>query len=59
MIRRAFYGKRDASNAADAFRNIGQLQFTGRPADPLPFHGPTETVELDESELPWELREGD
>lgn len=59
IIRRAFYGKRPSSNVSDAFRNIGQLQFTGRLADPVPFHGPTEPVELDERELPWELRDAE
>ena len=57
-IRRVVYGDRDPSNVADAIRNYGQLQWTGRPADPAPFQGIVpESVQLDPDELPWELRD--
>lgn len=57
-IRRAVYGRRDASNAAEAFRNVGQLELAGNLASPLPFQEPpAEEVILDPSELPEELRE--
>jgi hypothetical protein len=57
-IRRAVYGNKDPSNFADAIRNYGQIEWTGRPADPAPFHGiVTESVQLDPDELPWELRD--
>ena len=57
-IRHLVYGRGDASNAADAFRNVGQLRLTGSLAEPLPFHSaPPETVILDPAELPDELRE--
>jgi hypothetical protein len=57
-IRRVVYGHKDPSNFADAARNFGQLEWTGRPADPAPFHGiVTESAQLDPEELPWELRD--
>lgn len=57
-IRRLVYGRSDPSNAADAFRNVGQLEWTGTLAPPLPFQSPPEApVDLDPSELPWELRD--
>jgi hypothetical protein len=58
IIRRAFYGDRSPASGSEALRNIGQLQFTGRLADPIPFQDPPpDVVELDQRELPWELRE--
>ena len=55
---RLFYGGRRPANASDAFRNVGQLEWTGTRAAPLPFgEPPPEPVELDQRELPWELRE--
>lgn len=57
-IRRVAYGRRDASNASEAFRNIAQLQTTGAFAEPLPFqHPPDERIVLDARELPDELRD--
>ena len=52
------YGRGDASSAADAFRNVGQLRLTGSLAEPLPFHSaPPGRVILDPAELPDEVRE--
>ena len=57
-IRRVVYGSTDPSNFADAIRNVGQIELTGRPADPEPFRGiVAESAQLDPEELPWELRD--
>ncbi len=57
-IRRVVFGSADPSNFSDALRNVGQIELTGRPADPEPFRGQAaESVELDPDELPWELRD--
>lgn len=57
-IRRAVYGGKDPFTVADVIRNVGQLEWTGGPADPAPFQGLVEEpAQLDPNELPWELRE--
>ena len=39
-------------------RNVGQLEWTGTLAAPLAFEEPpTEPIELDQRQVPWELRE--
>ncbi len=58
FIRRVVYLGKDPSNVADALRNYGQLEWTGRPADPAPFQGqPSPSAVLDPDALPWELRD--
>ena len=57
-IRRLFYGARNPGNASDALRNVCQLEWTGTLAAPLAFEEPpTEPIELDQRQVPWELRE--